>query len=230
MKLFLQFIFALIIVIWSNTINNNDFYVNNLTIPFFKNFILNLGIFYTIFRIIVIIGASNAVNITDGLDGLAIMPVIFNSFVLIIFCYFSGHAIYSKYLWLYHINNAGEICVFLSALIGASLGFLWFNAKPAEIFMGDSGSLAIGATLGTIAIITKNEILLAIIGGLFVIEAMSVIIQVCYFKLTKKRFFKMAPIHHHFEKIGWSETKVVIRFWIISLIFSLIGLLSLKLR
>jgi phospho-N-acetylmuramoyl-pentapeptide-transferase len=230
-KLLLQSLFAFLIISWANSVNNTVFYKDFLTFPFLKDFSLNLGYLYTLIRLGVIVGASNAVNITDGLDGLAVVPMLFSSFVFIVFCYFMGNKIFSEYLWLTHQKGVAEMCIFLSSLVGACLGFLWYNAKPAQIFMGDSGSLSLGGVLGTIAVIIKSEILLAIVGGVFVIEALSVIIQVYYFKLTKgKRIFKMAPLHHHFEKCGLSETQVVIRFWIISWLFCLIGLSSLKLR
>lgn len=206
-------------------------YNSHIAIPFFKNVLLDLGWFYLPFVAVVIIGASNAVNLTDGLDGLAIMPIIIAFSCFAIICYITGSSKFATHLQLNFIEGSAEIAIFCTAMIGAGLGFLWYNAQPAEIMMGDVGSLACGGAIGVISVIVKSEILLAIIGGLFVIEAMSVIIQVYYFKLTKgKRFFKMAPIHHHFEKCGWSESKVVIRFWIIALIFAIIGLATLKIR
>jgi phospho-N-acetylmuramoyl-pentapeptide-transferase len=208
-----------------------DSYSSHITLPFLKNFLLDLGWFYIPFVAVVIIGASNAVNLTDGLDGLAIMPIIIAFSCFAALAYISGNSSFTQHLQLEFIEGSAELAVFCSAMIGAGLGFLWYNAQPAEIMMGDVGSLACGGAIGAVSVIVKHEILLAIIGGLFVIEALSVIIQVYYFKLTKgKRFFKMAPIHHHFEKCGWSESKVVIRFWIIALIFAIIGLATLKIR
>ncbi len=204
---------------------------NLLLFPFLKNIAIDLGIFYIFFSCLVIIGSSNAVNLTDGLDGLAIVPITIVSGCFAIICYLSGNVIYSNYLQIPYIANLGELTILCGAIIGGSLGFLWYNAQPAEVFMGDTGSLSLGGTIGTISVISKNEILLSIIGGLFVIETLSVIIQVYYFKISGgKRIFKMAPLHHHFEQKGWSESKVVIRFWIISVLLALIGLSSLKLR
>lgn len=206
-------------------------YASYLAFPFFKHFMLDLGLFFFVFAAIVIAGSSNAVNLTDGLDGLVSGPVITVTSCLALISYLVGNAIFSDYLQLIHIAHCGELMILCAAIVGAILGFLWFNAPPAQVFMGDVGSLALGGAIGTISVITKHEIVLAIIGGIFVIEALSVIIQVFYFKATHgKRFFLMAPIHHHYEKKGWSETKVVIRFWIISIIFALIGLATLKLR
>jgi phospho-N-acetylmuramoyl-pentapeptide-transferase len=203
----------------------------HLALPIFKNTLMNLGWFYLPFALLVIVGASNAVNLTDGLDGLAIMPVVIATGCFALISYIVGHAIFSDYLKLYHIVGAGEIAVFCAALIGAGLGFLWYNAQPAEIFMGDTGSLALGSAIGAMSVITKHELVLAIIGGLFVLEALSVIIQIGYFRISGgKRFFKMAPLHHHFEKCGWSESKIVARFWIIALVFAIVGLATLKVR
>ncbi len=202
-----------------------------LTIPFFKNFSPELGIWYIPFACLVIVGTSNAVNLTDGLDGLAIGPFIVASVTYMLFAYVAGHNQFAGYLHIRHITSAGEVCVICGVLAGAGMGFLWFNAHPAQVFMGDSGSLPLGAILGTIAIVTKQEILLLIVGGLFVLEALSVIIQVSYFKLTKgKRIFRMAPLHHHFELKGWHESKVIVRFWIISITLALISLSTLKIR
>lgn len=201
-----------------------------LAIPFFKNLMLDLGMFYLILAMFVIVGASNAVNFTDGLDGLAIVPIMIAAASFGIIAYLVGRVDYSSYLQIHHVERSGELIIFCGALIGAGLGFLWYNAPPAKVFMGDTGSLAFGASLGTVAVITKHEIVLAIIGGLFVMETLSVIIQVVSFKLTGKRVFRMAPIHHHFEKLGWSEPTVVIRFWIIAFVLALIGLSTLKLR
>ena len=202
-----------------------------LALPFFKDVLVPLGLVgFLVFAVLVIVGTSNAVNLTDGLDGLAIGPVIMASIVFGLISYVVGNLVYTNYLYLNHIPRSGELSVLLSALVGAGLGFLWFNAPPAMVFMGDTGSLAIGGALGTVAVVTKHEIVLAIVGGLFVLETVSVIVQVVSFKLTGKRVFKMAPIHHHFEMLGWTESQVVIRFWIISFVLALIGLSELKLR
>ena len=204
--------------------------LTNLYFPFFKDLFINLGWFFIPFCIFVIVGASNAVNLTDGLDGLATVPVILVAACFAFISYVAGNIIFSEYLKITYIEGTGEIAIFCGAIIGSCLGFLWFNAPPAKIFMGDTGSLSLGGSLGAIGIITKHEIVLAITGGLFVLEALSVIVQVISFKLTGKRVFKMAPIHHHFEKKGWPESTVVIRFWIISIILAMIGLATLKLR
>ena len=203
---------------------------SNLYFPFFKDLFINLGWFFIPFSVFVIVGASNAVNLTDGLDGLATVPVILVAACFAFISYVAGNIIFSEYLQITYIEGTGEISIFCGAIIGSCLGFLWFNAPPAKIFMGDTGSLPLGGSLGAIGIITKHEIVLAITGGLFVLEAFSVIVQVISYKLTGKRVFKMAPIHHHFEKKGWPESTVVIRFWIISIILALIGLATLKLR
>ena len=203
---------------------------NNLSIPFVKDVMIHLGWFFFPFSILVIVGASNAVNLTDGLDGLAIVPVMIAGGCFALIAYLVGNTVFANYLQIHHVVGAGELSVFCGALIGAGLGFLWFNAPPAMVFMGDTGSLSLGGSLGAISIITKHELVLLIIGGLFVLEALSVVVQVISYKLTGKRIFKMAPIHHHFEKKGWPESTVVIRFWIISIILALIGLASLKLR
>ena len=204
--------------------------MTNLYFPFFKNLIINLGWFFIPFSIFVIIGSSNAVNLTDGLDGLATVPVILVAACFAFISYVTGNIVFSNYLQIPYIEGTGEISIFCGAIIGSCLGFLWFNAPPAKIFMGDTGSLSLGGSLGAVGIITKHEIVLAITGGLFVLEAVSVMVQVISFKLTGKRIFKMAPIHHHFEKKGWPESTVVIRFWIISIILAMIGLATLKLR
>jgi phospho-N-acetylmuramoyl-pentapeptide-transferase len=203
---------------------------NQLAFPFFKNALLDLGLFFVPFGMIVIVGAANAVNLTDGLDGLAIMPVMIAAGTLGVIAYVVGNSNFTEYLEVHFVPGTGELLVFASALFGAGLGFLWYNAPPAAVFMGDTGSLALGGALGAIAVCTKHEIVLAIVGGLFVVEALSVIIQVLYYKRTKKRIFLMAPIHHHFEKKGWAEPQIVIRFWIISLILAMIGLATLKVR
>jgi phospho-N-acetylmuramoyl-pentapeptide-transferase len=206
-------------------------FTTTLTLPFFKDFSPDLGIYYIPFACLVIVGTSNAVNLTDGLDGLAIGPYIVASVTYMFFAYVAGHTQFAEYLHVRHITSAGEITVICGILAGAGLGFLWFNAYPAQVFMGDSGSIPLGAILGTVAVVTKQEILLLIVGGLFVIEALSVIIQVSYFKLTKgKRVFWMAPLHHHFELKGWHESKVIVRFWIIAIILALISLSTLKIR
>lgn len=203
---------------------------STLTFPFFKELLLNLGIFFIPFAAFVIVGAGNAVNLTDGLDGLATVPVMVAAASFGIIAYLSGNAIFADYLQIHFVPGTGELAVVLGAVIGAGLGFLWFNAPPAAIFMGDTGSLALGGLIGTVAVATKHEIVLVIIGGLFVVEILSVIIQVAVFKMTGRRVFLMAPIHHHFEKLGWTESQVVIRFWIIAVVLALIGLSSLKLR
>ena len=203
---------------------------NQLAFPFFKDLLLNLWWFFIPFGMIVIVGAANAVNLTDGLDGLAIMPVMIAAGTFGVIAYVVGNFNYTDYLGVHFVPGTGELLIFCAALFGGGMGFLWYNAPPAAVFMGDTGSLALGGALGAIAVCTKHEIVLAIVGGLFVVEALSVIIQVAYFKRTGKRVFLMAPIHHHFEKKGWAEPQIVIRFWIISLILALIGLATLKVR
>jgi phospho-N-acetylmuramoyl-pentapeptide-transferase len=208
-----------------------------LMLPFFKEVSYPLGVFgFVILTYLVIVGSSNAVNLTDGLDGLAIMPVVMVGSALGVFAYVTGSSIYSRYLFMPYIPGSGELLIFCAAMAGAGLAFLWFNTHPAQVFMGDVGALALGAALGTIAIIVRQEIVLAIMGGIFVVEALSVMAQVIYFKYTKKRYgqgrriLKMAPLHHHFEKSGWKETQVVVRFWIITMLLCLVGLSTLKLR
>ncbi len=201
-----------------------------LAVPFFKNVLFDLGLFMIPFAAFVIVGASNAVNLTDGLDGLAIVPAMIAAGSFGLIAYLTGNTIFANYLQIHYVAGTGELTVFCAALVGAGLGFLWYNAPPAMVFMGDTGSLAIGGALGTIAVITKNEIVLAIIGGVFVMETVSVIMQVTSFKLTGKRVFRMAPIHHHFEKKGWHEPTIVIRFWIIASVLAMLGLSTLKLR
>jgi phospho-N-acetylmuramoyl-pentapeptide-transferase len=203
---------------------------NQLALPIFKDALINMGYLFVPFAMIVIVGSANAVNLTDGLDGLAIMPAMIAAGTLGVIAYIVGRVDFTEYLGVHFVPGTGEILIFTAALIGGGLGFLWYNAPPAAVFMGDTGSLALGGALGAIAVCTKHEIVLAIVGGLFVVEALSVIIQVLYFKKTGKRVFLMAPIHHHFEKKGWAEPQIVIRFWIISLILALIGLATLKLR
>jgi len=201
-----------------------------LALPVFKDTLIYLGYFFIPFAMVVIVGAANAVNLTDGLDGLAIMPVMIAAGALGVIAYAVGRSDFTEYLDVHYVPGTGEILIFCSALIGGGMGFLWYNAPPAAVFMGDTGSLALGGALGAIAVTTKHEIVLAIVGGLFVVEALSVIIQVLYFKRTGKRVFLMAPIHHHFEKKGWAEPQIVIRFWIIALILAMIGLATLKIR
>jgi phospho-N-acetylmuramoyl-pentapeptide-transferase len=229
-KLLLQFLVSIIAFAAVQYFAEHK-YGTMLSFPFLKSFFIDLGYFYFPFAMCVIIGASNAVNLTDGLDGLAIGATIIavSSFALI--SYVVGNSIYANYLQIVYVPRVGELTILCSALVGSGLGFLWYNARPAEVFMGDTGSLSLGGTLGIISVITKHEIVLSIIGGVFVLETISVIIQVYYYKATGgKRFFLMAPLHHHFEKKGWKESKVVIRFWILAIIFALIGLSSLKLR
>jgi phospho-N-acetylmuramoyl-pentapeptide-transferase len=205
-------------------------FANTVAVPFFKNVLLDLGWFYVPFGVLVIVGASNAVNLTDGLDGLAIVPTMMAAGCFSFIAYMVGNLTFATYLQLHHIPHADELSVFCGAMVGAGLGFLWFNAPPAMVFMGDTGSLSLGGALGAISVITKHELVLAIVGGLFVLEAVSVIVQVASFKLTGKRVFRMAPLHHHFEQKGWSEPTIVIRFWIIAAILALVGLATLKLR
>ncbi len=233
-RLLLEFLIAAIAcyVISASTLNSPDIpnLSTSLALPVFKGALYNLGWFFIPFGMFVMVAAGNAVNLTDGLDGLAIVPVMIAAATLGIIAYLSGHAVFSSYLGINFVYGTGELAVVLGALVGAGLGFLWYNAPPAQIFMGDTGSLALGGLLGTVAVATKHEIVFAIVGGLFVLEALSVIIQVASFKLTGKRVFRMAPIHHHFEKKGWKEAQVVIRFWIVSVVLALIGLATLKLR
>jgi phospho-N-acetylmuramoyl-pentapeptide-transferase len=202
----------------------------SLAIPFFKEMVFNFGWFFVIFGAFVIVGAGNAVNLTDGLDGLAIVPVMIAAASFGLIAYLVGNAVFSDYLQINYVAGTGELAVLCGAVLGAGLGFLWFNAPPASIFMGDTGSLALGGMLGSVAVAVKHEIVLAVIGGLFVLEAVSVIVQVASFKLTGKRIFRMAPIHHHFEQLGWTEPQIVIRFWIIAVVLALAGLSTLKLR
>ncbi len=229
LKFFIQLILALfgILIIYFFSDSNE---IKNLYFPFLKNLVINIGWFFIPFYLFIIVGSSNAVNLTDGLDGLATVPVILVAACFGFISYVTGNIVFSGYLQIPYIEGVGEASIFCGSIIGACLGFLWFNAPPAKIFMGDTGSLALGGSLGAVGIITKHEIVLAITGGLFVLEAISVIAQVISFKLTGKRIFKMAPIHHHFEKKGWPESTVVIRFWIISIILAMIGLATLKFR
>ena len=228
-KLVAQFGIALVAVLWVQHIAP-DGMDSHLAVPFFKDLLIDMGVFYIFFAMLVMVGASNAVNLTDGLDGLAIVPIMIAAGCFTLICYLVGNAVFAEYLQIMNVPGTGELAVFCAAMIGAGLGFLWFNAPPAMVFMGDTGSLSFGGSLGIISVIVKHELVLAIIGGLFVMEAVSVMMQVASFKLTGKRVFRMAPIHHHFEKKGWAEPTVVIRFWIIAVILALIGLSSLKLR
>jgi phospho-N-acetylmuramoyl-pentapeptide-transferase len=202
----------------------------SLVFPFFKELVINLSWFFVLFAMFIIVGAGNAVNLTDGLDGLAIVPVMIAGASFGMIAYLSGNAVFADYLQIHYVAGTGELAVVCGSVVGAGLGFLWFNAPPASIFMGDTGSLALGGMIGTVAVATKHEIVLAVIGGLFVLEAVSVIVQVVSFKLTGKRVFRMAPIHHHFEQLGWTEPQIVIRFWIVSVVLALAGLSTLKLR
>ena len=228
-KLLGQIIISLIAIYILSEYSEHPF-LNNLYFPFFKNIIFPMGFFFIPFALFVIVGASNAVNLTDGLDGLATVPVMLVALSYTLISYIVGNTIFAEYLKIPYVQNVGELSIFCGAIFGSCLGFLWYNAPPAKIFMGDTGSLSLGGSLAVVAIIVKHEIVLAIIGGLFVLETISVIIQVASFKLTGKRVFMMAPIHHHFEKKGWPESTVVIRFWIIAIILALVGLATLKLR
>jgi phospho-N-acetylmuramoyl-pentapeptide-transferase len=227
-KLVGQLVISIAVILWL-VLPETDKASTSLAIPF-VNLLINLGWFFIPFAVVVIIGASNAVNLTDGLDGLAIVPVMIAAGVFGLITYLVGNAKFADYLQLHHVVGSGELAVFCGALVGASLGFLWFNAPPAMVFMGDTGSLSVGGALGAISVVTKHELVLAIVGGLFVLEAVSVIAQVISFKLTGKRVFRMAPLHHHYEQKGWKEPTIVIRFWIIASILALVGLSTLKLR
>ena len=233
-KLAAQFALAIVasaLLIWFSTPSpTSPGLETSIAFPFFKEVLLNLGWFYVAFAAFTIVGFSNAVNLTDGLDGLAIVPVMMAAAAFGVISYLVGNFVFSEYLQVHHAPGAGELAIFCAAIIGGGVGFLWYNAPPAKIFMGDTGSLALGGALGTVAVSTKHELVLGIIGGLFVIEAASVMIQVAYFKATGKRIFLLAPIHHHFEKLGWAESTVVIRFWIVAAMLALIGLSTLKLR
>lgn len=229
LRLALGILVAIIAALWAAYFHPADLQ-GQLAVPVFKNLLINLGWFYIPFAICVIVGAANAVNLTDGLDGLAIMPVMIAASTLGVIAYAVGRVDFTEYLDVHYVPGTGEILIFTAALFGGGLGFLWYNAPPAAVFMGDTGSLALGGALGAIAIVTKHELVLAVVGGLFVVEALSVIVQVLYFKRTGRRVFLMAPIHHHYEKKGWAESTIVIRFWIISLILAMIGLATLKVR
>lgn len=226
-KLFWQFVMAFAV---ATALYYNPSFDQELAVPFFKEFTPHLGIFYIPLAALIIVGASNAVNLTDGLDGLAIGPIMITAGTFLLLSYAAGHARIADYLAIKSVAGSGELAIFCGALIGGGLGFLWYNTSPAQVFMGDVGSLALGGALGTIAIMIRQEILLALVGGIFVIEALSVMIQVFWFKLTGKRVFLMAPIHHHFEKKGWAEQQIVVRFWIVSVILALLALSSLKIR
>lgn len=229
LRLIVGFLIAFVAVYFIQAQHLNDLN-KSLALPIFKDHLLFMGVFFFPFAMLVVVGSANAVNLTDGLDGLAIMPVIIAGASLGIIAYIVGRADYSSYLDVHYIRGGGEILIFSAALIGSGLGFLWYNAPPAAVFMGDTGSLSLGSALGCIAVSIKHELVLFIVGGLFVIETLSVIIQVCFFKITGKRVFLMAPIHHHFEKLGWSESQIVIRFWIIAVILAALGMATLKLR
>ena len=229
LKLALEILIAAIAAYWVLALSREPL-AATLAVPFFKNLLINLGWFFIPFAALVMVGASNAVNLTDGLDGLAIMPVMIAAACFGFISYLVGNTIYSSYLQLHYVPGAGELSVFCGAMVGASLGFLWFNAPPAMVFMGDTGSLSVGGAIGAISVITKHELVLAIIGGLFVLETVSVIVQVVSFRLTGKRVFAMAPLHHHFEKKGWYESQVVARFYILGILFAVLALSTLKLR
>lgn len=229
LRLLLGFLIAAVAAVWASYLQPTELQ-NQLALPVFKDVLIYLGYFYIPFAMFVIVGAANAVNLTDGLDGLAIMPVMIAAGALGVIAYAVGRSDFTEYLDVHYVPGTGEILIFVAGLIGGGLGFLWYNAPPAAVFMGDTGSLSLGGALGAIAVAAKHELVLGIIGGLFVVEAMSVIIQVLYFKRTGKRVFLMAPIHHHYEKKGWSEPQIVIRFWIVAVILAMVGLATLKLR
>ncbi|WP_424179211.1 phospho-N-acetylmuramoyl-pentapeptide-transferase [Yoonia sp. TsM2_T14_4] len=228
-RILLGITIAAIAAYWAAQYHPDDL-TNRLAVPIFKDTLINLGILFVPFAVIVIVGSANAVNLTDGLDGLAIMPVMIAAGTFGVIAYAVGRVDFTQYLDVHYVPDTGELLIFTMGLIGGGLGFLWYNAPPAAVFMGDTGSLALGGALGAIAVATKHEIVLSIVGGLFVVEALSVIIQVLYYKRTGKRVFLMAPIHHHYEKQGWSEPQIVIRFWIIALILAMVGLATLKVR
>ena len=228
-KLLFEVVISVGAMVWITMLTGEPL-ATGLAVPFFKGVLIPLGWFFLPWAAIVIVGTSNAVNLTDGLDGLAIMPVLIAAACFTLIAYLVGNAVFANYLQLHYVRGAGELAVFCGALVGAGLGFLWFNAPPAMVFMGDTGSLSIGGALGVISVITKHELVLAIIGGLFVLETVSVIVQVVSFRLTGKRIFRMAPLHHHFEQKGWAESTIVIRFWIIASILAMVGLATLKLR
>lgn len=230
LRLLIEFAFALAAV-YAITMVMPDNLKSHVALPFFKDILIDLTLpVFVIFGAFVIVGAGNAVNLTDGLDGLATGPVLIAAACFVLFAYLVGNVKFAEYLQLHYVPGSGELAVFCGAVVGAALGFLWYNAPPAQVFMGDTGSLALGGALGTTAVIVKHEIVLVIVGGIFVAETLSVIMQVASFKLTGKRIFKMAPLHHHFEKIGWPESHIVIRFWIVAIVLALAGLSTLKLR
>jgi phospho-N-acetylmuramoyl-pentapeptide-transferase len=228
-KLVAQIVIGGIAAYWVTTLSSGPL-STGVTVPFFKEVLLPFGWFFLPWAVFVLVGASNAVNLTDGLDGLAIMPVLIAAACFALIAYLVGNAVFSNYLQIHFVRGSGELAVFCGALVGAGLGFLWFNAPPAMVFMGDTGSLSMGGALGVVSVVTKHEMVLAIVGGLFVLETVSVIVQVASFKMTGKRVFRMAPLHHHFEQKGWAESTIVIRFWIIATILALVGLATLKLR
>jgi phospho-N-acetylmuramoyl-pentapeptide-transferase len=228
-RLLMEIAIAIVAAIWIGEVTH-PVIGQRLAVPFLKDVVLNLGVFYMPFAVFIMVGAANAVNLTDGLDGLAIVPVMIAAGVLAIITYLIGNAVFAGYLQEHYIAGSGELAIFCAAVIGAGLGFLWFNAPPAMVFMGDTGSLAMGGALGTVSVVAKHEFVFAIVGGLFVLETVSVIVQVVSFKLTGKRVFRMAPLHHHYEKKGWAEPTIVIRFWIIAVILAIAGLSTLKLR
>jgi len=228
-KLLLEIVIAVVATVWIMSLTPAPL-TSGLAVPFLKNLVVDLGWFFAPFAVLVMVGASNAVNLTDGLDGLAIVPIMIAAGCFALIAYLVGNTVFANYLQIHYVPGTGELAVFCGALVGASLGFLWFNAPPAMVFMGDTGSLSAGGAIGAISVVTKHELVLAIIGGLFVLEAVSVIVQVASFKLTGRRIFRMAPLHHHFEKLGWQEPTIVIRFWIIASILALAGLATLKLR
>ncbi len=224
-----QILVVIIFIYWIKDLPDYE-NLNLLSLPFLKDIFLNLGYFSIPFVILVIVGSANAVNLTDGLDGLAIVPIMIVALTFALICYLAGNIIYSEYLYINHLPGAGELAILCAAIIGAALGFLWYNAPPAMVFMGDTGSLALGGAIGSISVLIKQELVLAIVGGIFVAEAISVILQVGSYKLTGKRIFKMAPLHHHFEQKGVPESQIVIRFWIVAVILALVGLATLKIR
>ena len=229
LKMLLELIIAVVAAVWIMSIQPAGL-SSHLALPFVKDLLFNLGVFFIPFAALVMVGSSNAVNLTDGLDGLAIGPLIIAASAFALIAYLTGNAVFAEYLQLHNVPGAGELAVYCGALVGAGLGFLWFNAPPAMVFMGDTGSLSLGGGLGAVAVVTKHELVLAIVGGLFVLETVSVIVQVASFKMTGRRVFRMAPLHHHYEQKGWAEPTIVIRFWIIAVILALVGLATLKLR
>ncbi len=228
-KLTAEIAISVLVTLWIMKISPEAM-ASHIAVPFLKDVLLNLSWFFVPFAVLVMVGASNSVNLTDGLDGLAIVPVMIAAGCFALIAYLVGNSVFANYLQVHYVAGTGELAVFCGALVGASLGFLWFNAPPAMVFMGDTGSLSCGGALGGIAVVTKHELVLAIIGGLFVLETVSVIVQVASFRLTGRRVFRMAPLHHHFEQKGWAEPTIVIRFWIIAVILALVGLSTLKLR